>query len=88
MWIANADGSNPVAFCPPPAGCFFPLNLDWSPDGTRILLDSFNALSLAKVDGSSATPLQTSTSCCDIAVGTPRWSPDGSQIAFVKIPAG
>lgn len=69
------------------------LDPSWSPDGRMLVyaqsgtaLDPNNAIWISKVDGSGATRLTScpisSTTCTQDFL--PDWSPDGSQIAFVR----
>jgi dipeptidyl aminopeptidase/acylaminoacyl peptidase len=68
----NADGSGEVRIADPPeSGTVF---LDWSPDGTKILLANSDVWTI-RPDGTGLT---------EIAVGAtskqhPDWSPDGTQ---------
>ena len=68
-------------------------SLDWSPDGTTFALSGapadgtgaqpsrMNGLWLAGVDGSGLTQIVE-----DATAVYPRWSPDGTQIAFAMVP--
>jgi Tol biopolymer transport system component len=53
---------------------------EFSPDGTRIVFSSnrsgYGELCVSDRDGTHITPLTS------LGAGTPRWSPDGSEIAF------
>jgi Tol biopolymer transport system component/imidazolonepropionase-like amidohydrolase len=55
-------------------------SLDVSPDGTTIVFDLLGDLWLVPVDGGAARPL-TSGPAWDV---TPRFSPDGSAVAFAS----
>jgi TolB protein len=85
LWVANADGSNPVRLAEvsqlhdhnPPV---------WSPRGDAIAFESERAGSqgtrsdvfVVKADGSGLTNLTASALSAD----TPSWSPDGARLAF------
>ena len=65
----------------------FAANPDWSPDGSKIVFDSFLStnqpnIHVVNADGSGITRL-SATPCCERDF-QPVWSPDGSRIAFVS----
>jgi Tol biopolymer transport system component len=82
VWIVNADGSNPVTFCPPALGCLDAKSVDWSPDGSKLVVDQVDKFWIINADGSN--PVAVSTACvnCTNQGGFPRWSPDGLLIAY------
>jgi Tol biopolymer transport system component len=76
--VMNADGTNPNQVNLSAGGCAS----DWSPDGLRILIWSFdcipNGIAVMDPDGSNRVQL-TPISSGDM---TPRWSPNGQRIVF------
>lgn len=97
IYIMNADGTNPVAVTsdgPLPNTTFhrFPT---WSPDGTRLAFISDrdgsrkSEIWVININGSGLTKLTTNIQLGSDGFGpffgwdqNPRWSPDGSRIAF------
>ena len=81
LYVANADGSNPVAITQGEAGYNHP---SWSPDGKRIAFSSIKdgnpEIYIMNSDGSNIARL-TKSPAADLF---PAWSPDGSRIAFVS----
>lgn len=83
VWVMNADGSNPVqlTFDAAPKGQL----PDWSPDGAKIAYQSTATgngdIYVMNSDGSDQTQLTHTT---EQEFGT-AWSPDGDQIAFVRV---
>ena len=59
-----------------------PATINWSPDGTKVVISIENKLILANEDGEHAIYL---TGDC-AAANWPKWSPDGGQIAFIFNP--
>ena len=80
LWRANRDGSNPVQLSEPP---MYPLNPQWSPDGTRILFsDRYLKSYIVPSEGGSPQPILPG----DAGTQTdPNWSPDGRKIAFSPV---
>jgi Tol biopolymer transport system component len=100
IWVANGDGSGVKPLTRMTALDAFSGSPAWSPDGTKIAFfsarafdgsDAADANFTANIwvmngDGSGATPLTKLTTLrADSA--DPKWSPDGSKIAFGSIRA-
>ena len=81
IWVANADGSNPVQLTAAPGLDRSPR---WSPDGTKIAFASSRSggskMFVMSTDGSDQRQL-TFTSARD---RTSAWSADGTQILYDK----
>jgi dipeptidyl aminopeptidase/acylaminoacyl peptidase len=71
----NADGSNQVRLTIDESS-FDP---DWSPDGTKIVFARFQEIYLMNADGTNQTRLTTNSRYDAM----PRFSPDGSRIAYL-----
>jgi len=97
IWVVNADGSGVAPLTrltASGANCDGPT---WSPDGSKIAFTSARALDgtdnatlgapsnlwVINADGSGDLPL-TSLTIKNADSSFPRWSPDGSKIAFVS----
>jgi serine/threonine-protein kinase len=83
LYVMDADGSNvrPLSSGGNTFGNVYPA---WSPGGRRIAFTDFVAgapqVAVCEADGGPPTTL-TSEGLCS----TPRWSPDGMTIAFLKV---
>lgn len=80
LWVAQEDGSNPVAL----TGFEIYNDYSWSPDGGWILIsdskDGNYEIYKITIDGSKNVRL-TNNSYSDLY---PRWSPKGNKIAYVS----
>lgn len=97
IWVMDADGSNATPLSSLTADNADSNTPQWSPDGTKIAYSSSRALDgsdaantnsslniwVANADGSGATPLTTITANGANSL-LPRWSPDGTKIAFTS----
>ena len=93
IWIMQADGSHPVQLTKPPLPTSFAdTGPAWSPDGTRILFQSFASFDISPPpqlytifpDGTHLVQLTTKE-----RNSWPAWSPDGTKIIFVhRSPTG
>jgi len=79
IYVMNADGTNQTRTNNPVFEDF-----DWSPDSTRIVFESihgFVSISVMNADGSNVQRL-TNYPGFDLS---PKWSPDGTKIAFLRL---
>ena len=85
IWIANADGTNPIKLTDDPAEDWWP---KFSPDGNKIAFQSRRdgnfEIYVMDSDGSNLTRI-TNNSADD---EDPNWSPDGEKIAFISMRDG
>jgi len=83
-YVMNSDGSNVHLVTSAPGENF---SVEWSPDGTRLLFLSNRAprnwwtMYVMRADGSGEQQL-AGDGACPTNVSAPRWSPDGSRIAY------
>ena len=97
IYIMNADGTNPVAVTSdgPLPNTSFHRYPTWSPDGTRLAFISDregarkSEIWVININGGGLTKLTTNIQVGSDGAGpvfgwdqNPRWSPDGSRIAF------
>lgn len=78
IWAIDLDGSAPQRLGPDESMPGYTGPLDWSPDGTSFLIEGWGIMQL-KTDGTLIKRLTEHEYDRDAA-----WSPDGSQIAFVR----
>jgi TolB protein len=83
VYIINADGSNQRLFATNPLRYIH--GLLWSPDGTRLIINRYDALSIIDLDG--ANTIHMNGNLWD-EVTYPSWSPDGNHITFEAYLAG
>jgi Tol biopolymer transport system component len=90
LWVMNSDGSGPhVIFKPASGGVESP---DWSPTAAAIAFQEQSAqgarISIVKADGSGLQPLTPYQGVAGIGDAEPVFSPDGSQIVFLRTSSG
>jgi Tol biopolymer transport system component len=82
VWVADADGSEPVQLTTDPA---FDRSPRWSPDGTKIAFSSNRdgdfEIFVMNADGSDQTQLTFNAGAQD---RIPSWTADGTQIVYDK----
>ncbi len=80
IWLAGADGGDPVRIVDHPAADDYPV---WSPDGDHLAFvsnrDGVWKLYVARTDGSDARDLAI-TSELDRDPARPAWTPDGEEL--------
>lgn len=84
IYTVGADGSNPAKVTEIVRGFYRPEPeldhyLEWSPDGTKILVSHGGAIGTVNVDGSDFRQLTDFSEIWDTKVRA-SWSPDGSKI--------
>ena len=85
LWRANRDGSHPVQLTDTP---LYPLNPQWSPDGSQILFCNHDSKGLkayvTSSQGGTPRPLLPEDR---EGQSDPSWSPDGGKIVFSTLEA-
>jgi tol-pal system beta propeller repeat protein TolB len=86
IWVANADGSNPVNLTNTPITVGSDREPAWSPDGRKIVFSSIRPegdtsnLDIYVIDASGGNEQRLTTD--PDTDRAPAWSPDGATIAF------
>ncbi len=95
IWRVNADGTGLMPLTNLTAARADSAGPQWSPDGSKVVFDSFRRLDgtdapnanftsniwLMNADGTGRAPLTTATALGVVSL-EPRWSPDGSKVVF------
>jgi Tol biopolymer transport system component len=93
LYLMRPDGSDAHEIATELRGDAF--HPDWSPDGARIAFDTAidegSEVWVVNADGTNAEAIVRRTTDCAISCGdaaSPAWSPDGSELAFVRFKLG
>jgi Tol biopolymer transport system component len=78
LYVVNADGSALDKLRDDPVGL---VNADWSPDGSQFVYVHSRSIRLMSRDGKNSRVLTETPRAFD---RSPRWSPNGKQIAFIS----
>jgi Tol biopolymer transport system component len=78
-WMLGIVSTSDGGFSEPLPNGEVSLTPDWSPSGDLVILDGLHGLQVQSADGQ--TSYQLSTEAKDTS---PVWSPDGTQVAFVR----
>ena len=81
LYFMNPNGGGQVRrnFIIPFEDSYSLQSLDWSPDGTQVVVSTLSAgINVMTEHGDNLTSLQTGN------VGEPRWSPNGTKIAYAE----
>jgi Tol biopolymer transport system component len=85
IWIANADGTNPIKLTDNPAEDWWP---KFSPDGGKIAFQSKRDgnFEIYVMNSDGTDPIRLTNNSADDE--DPNWSPDGTKIAFISMRDG
>jgi Tol biopolymer transport system component len=81
---ADADGDDTSTITTLVAGLPAVDSLDWSPDGTRLVMSAADGLHMVDANGDNASKIVSQDS--DEGPGAATWSPDGTRIAYFTTP--
>lgn len=79
VFVVNLDGTGLTRVTQTPEDEY---SFSWSPGGTRLVVRKLTELILINTDGTSQTTLATPPAGTQYRL--PKWSPDGSKIAFLS----